>query len=229
MFEAIQRVDRTSLCALAKNFVKTRNDPAALLCLDHVFSSPLELQNLPLVKVYASLSLYLDYIRLLNKFRRDESLVQGSNNQRLFGFQDLGGDRYLVPEHTLLHEKLTKQSGPSKRSANEYRCGHDELSRVINKLISGRIDNRTEIQNTACREIHGFSPCLQLLVQKECNPPEGKGPCTFQHIQSEQLTVDWYRTRIRLILLQFQILGLARYYDWDVRKCVLVKSARNTR
>ena len=108
------------------------------------------------------------------------------------GFKIWGGDRYLVPEHTLLHEKLANESSSSKRSANGYKCGHDELSRVINKLISGRIDDRTEIQNTACREIHGFSPCLRLLVQKECNPPEGKGPCTFQHIQPEQLTVDWY-------------------------------------
>ena len=170
--------------------------------------------------------MYLEYIRLLNKFRSDESLAEGSNHQRLFGFQILG-DHYLVPSNTVLHGKLINQSGPSGKGADVYRCGYDELHRGIIQLVRSRINDRTATQNDACRKIHGFSPCLRLLVQKKCNPPQGMGPCTFQHIQPEQLTVDWYRARIRLILLQFRILDSASYCDWDGRKYVPTHFARN--
>jgi len=223
MFEAIQRTDRADLRRLARIFIGAGNNPAALLCLDHFFSSPLKLQNLPLAEVHSSLSLYLDYIRLLNQFWRDESLAEDSNHQRLFGFQALGENRYLVPKHTLLHEKLTGRSGPGKKSMDGYRCGYDELRRGIIKLVSSRIRDRTEIQNNACCDVHGFSPCLRLLVQKKCNPPGGKGSCTFHHIQLKQLTADWYHSRLRLILLQFQILDLARSRDWHISKYVLVR------
>jgi hypothetical protein len=225
MFGAIQREDRASLRTLAKTFIGTGNDTAALLCLDQIFSSPLKLQDLLLAEVYTLHSLYLDYIRLLNKFRGDELLAEDSNHQRLFGFQ-VSGDHYLVPSHTVLHGKLVNQSGSSGKGTDGYRCGYDELHRGIIQFIRSRINDRTVIQNGACREIHGFSPCLRLLVQRKCNPPQGKGTCTFQHIKPEQLTVDWYRIRIRLILLQFRILDLACYCDWDGRKYVLARSAR---
>ena len=227
MFKAIQHADHAGLRTLAKTFIGAQNDPAALLCLDHVFSSPLKLQNLPLLEVQASLSLYLDYIHLLNKFLHDDSLAQGSNHQELFGLQVLGDNRYLVPRHTTLHEELTAGSGSGGESMDGYRCGYDELSRGIIQLIKSRISDRTEIQNKACCDVHGFSPCLSLLVEGRCNPPEGKGSCTFEHIQPEQLTVDRYHARLRLILVQFQILDTAHYHNSDVVKYVLTHSARN--
>ena len=227
MFEAIKRVDRASLRAFAKTFLRTGNDPAALLCMDHVFSSSFKLRNLPLIEVQASLSFYLDYIRLLSKFRNDKSLAQDSSHQRLFGFQVLGDSRYLVPRHTLLYEILANGPGSGRTGVDGYECDHDELSCGVVQLIGSRIHDRTEIQDQACRDVHGFSPCLYLLIEKECNPPKGKGRCPFQHIQPEQLTVDWYHARLHLILLQFQILNTAQYYEADVLKWVLVHSARN--
>ena len=229
MFKAIGHADHASLRTFAKTFIKTGNDPAALLCLDHVFSSPLKLRNLPLVEVQASLSLYLDYIHLLNKFWYDDSLAQGSNHQKLFGFQvpALADNHYLVPKHAVLYEKLADGSGPGRKCVGGYSCGHDELSRGITQLIKSWISGRTGIQNRACRDVHGFSLCLSLLVDGVCTPPEGRGPCTFHHIQPKQLTVDWYHARLRLILLQFKILNTARYYDSNVVKYVLVHSTKN--
>ena len=186
-----------------------------MLCLDHIFSSPPALRDLPLIEIQTTLSLFLDYIRLLNKFQRDKSFAEDSNHQRIFGFQVLGEGRYLTPEHTLLHEVLTNRSGSSRRSAGGYKCGHEELRRGITRLISNRIRSRTEIQNSACRDVHGFSPCLYLLVQKKCDPPKGKGLCEFRHIRPEQLSLDWYHVRLSLILLQFQIMNSARYYHWS--------------
>jgi len=224
MFKAIQGADRTRLRTLSRTFIKTGNNPAALLCLDHVFSAPLQLQNLPLSGVQALLSPYLDYVRLLNKFRRDESLARGSNHQRLFGFKVLGENRYLASRYTLLHEKL---AGLNRGGVDGYTCGSDELRRGITQLIKSRISDRTKVQDDACREVHGFSPCLRFLVEKRCDPPKGEGSCTFQHIQPEQLTVDWYHSRLRLILLQFQILNLTQGYDLPLSTYVLAHSARN--
>ena len=219
MFKAIQRADRESLRTLAKTFIGIGNDLAALLCLDHVFSSPLKLRGLPLAEVQASLSLYLAYIRLLDKFRHDESLAEGSNRQRLFGFQVLGRNSYLIPENTLLHGRPINRSDSGGKSVGGHGYGYDEIRRGITQLISSRIDGRTETQNKACRDVHGFSPCFDLLVQKRC-PQKGKEPCTFQHVQPEQLTVNWYHARLRLILLQFQILHSARCDKLDVKKYV---------
>ena len=227
MFKAIRRADYATLRTLAKTFIGTGNDPAALLCLDHAFSSPLKLLNRSFAEIRVLLSLFLDYIRLLNKLGRDDSLAEGSNRQRLFGFQTLGENQYLAPKNTLVYEELTNQSGSSGKNVDGYKCSYDELSQGIIQLITGRIRERTGIQNSACRDVHGFSPCLYLLVQKRCNPPEGKGPCPFHHIELEQLTVDWYHARLRLILLQFQILDSARYYDWHVSRYVLAHHVRN--
>jgi len=227
MFQAIRRADHASLRTFAKTFIGMGNDPAALLCLDHAFSSPLELRNLPFSEVEALLSLYFDYIRLLNKFRRDESLAQDSNHQRLFGFQALGENRYLVPRHSILHEKLPDRSGSNRKGMDGHACGSEDLRRGITQLISARISDRTEAQDDACRGVHGFSPCLHLLIEEKCDSPDAEGSCSFQHIQWEQLTSDWYNARLRLILLQFQILNLARCDNLDVKRYVLAHSVIN--
>ena len=228
MFQAIGHADHTTLRALAKTFTGAGNDLFALLCLDHVFSSPLELRHLQHFEVQELLSLYLDYIRLLNKFSRDDSLSNGSNNQRLFGFRFLGGARWLVPKRTLLHGKLTSRSGSGKQGTGGHECGFDDLRRAVIEIIRSRIHDRTKVQNNACCEVQGFLPCLKLLVQGECSPSDGEEPCTSQHLQQGQLTLDWYHTRLRLILLQFKILDTARYFDPHVVKCAIPHPAGNS-
>lgn len=217
MFEAIQRADHASLCVLAKTFIKAKNDPAALLCLDHALSSPLRLAKLSHAEIHTLLSFYLEYVRLLDRLWRDDSLAEGSKHQRLFGFQVLGEDRYLAPMHTLVHEILTRQSGTNEESADGLACTYNEITSGIVEIISSRIYNRTESLNRACRDVHGFSPCLSFMVRGHCKWGES---CDFQHIQPGHLTVEWYHSRIRLILLQLQILNLARYYPWPVLKYV---------
>jgi len=231
MFEAIatQRTNRASLPALAETFFETKNDPATLLCLDHFFSSPPRMRNLPPDKVEATLYHYLDYIHLLKNLRRDNSLAPGSARQRLFGFQVLGYNRYLVPEQSSLHKILANQSGSGERSTDGQRCSHDELCQSINHFISNRTFRRTKIQDETFRDAYKFSPCPQSLVQKECSPSKKTEPCTFQHVRPRELTADWYHARLRLILLQFRILDSACYDDLDVKKYVPVYSAEKTR
>ena len=222
MFKTIQSADNAALRTLAKTYIGTKNDSAALLCLDYVFSYPLELQNLPLSEAQALLSLYYDYIRLLEKFRRDKSFASDSNHQRLFGFKVLEENRWLVPKSSLLHGRLTNKSGLARQSVGGYKCGFDELHRGITGILETRIKDRTIAQNEACCTVHGFLPCLRLFVQGKCEPPDTQGPCTFQHVKLEQLSGNWYHTILRLVLLQFQILELAHLYDFNVARCVMV-------
>jgi len=226
MFEAIQNADHMSLRTLAKTFIKTGNDPATLMCLDHIFSSPPKLRHLSLADIHAVLSLYLDYIRLLDRLWRDGSLAEGSKHQRLFGFQVLGEDRYLVPKHSLIHGILTNQTIGSEESTDWHTCTYDELSGGILQLIESRTRERTKLENNACRDAYGFSPCLKLIIRGQCRRGE---TCDFQHIQADHLTIEWYHARIRLILLQFQILNSARHYPWLVTKCVPLRTLRDAR
>ena len=221
MFKAIQRADHARLRALAEGFIRTENHPAALLCLDHIFSHFPKLAGLSLAAMRAFLSLYLEYVRLLDKLWRDDPLAKGSKHQKLFGFRILGEDRYLVPKHTRIHEILTKQSGSGEETVDGYVCAYGDLSWGIIQFISNRICDRTELQNRVCRDVHGFSPCLTLIVRGQCKWGQS---CGFQHTQSDHLTVEWYHTRIRLVLLQLQILNSARYYPWSVTKYVFVHS-----
>ena len=217
MFEAIQNDNYEGLRILAKTFVEAGNDPAALICLDYVFSSPPKLRHLSLINIHTLLSLYLDYIRLLDRLWRDDSLAEGSKHQKLFGFQVLGEDRYLVPKHTFIHEILTEKTAGSEENTDGHTCTYDELSEVIIWLIERRIKNRTAVENSACRDAHGFSPCLALIIRGQCKWGES---CDFQHIEPDHLTVEWYHARVRLILLQFQILNSARHWPWSATKYV---------
>lgn len=187
-----------------------------MLCLDHAFSSALSLRNLSLPEIQESHTLFFNYIRLLNKLLSDESLTKGSSRQRLFGFQVLGENRYLVPKRTILYKNLIDRPGSDGPSVDGYRCGSGELRRGTAEIMRSRIRDRTKAQDRACREVHGFSPCLRMLIQKECNLQKGQGPCAFQHVRPEQLTVDWYHSRLRLILLQFRILDSANCYELHV-------------
>ena len=178
-------------------------------------------------EIHASLSLYFDYILLLNKLRRNESLAEGSARRRLFGFQILGNNRYLVPEHTLLYKRAISGSLSGKKDANGYTSSYNELNRCITDVILTQTSQRTRVQNATCRDVHGFAPCLQFLVQRECSSSKGTGTCTFQHLEPDQLTVDWYHARLGLILLQLQILDSARYDEIGVKKYVLAHPAKN--
>ena len=228
MFQAIRHSDHATLRALAKTFSESNNDTAALLCLDHAFSSPLKLQGLPPSEVQALLSLYFDYVCLLKKVQRDESLAKGSNNQKLFGFQVQEENRLLVPGNTLLHGKITKKSTSSRKGVSGRKCGSEEVRQGIKDIITSRVRDRTNMQEMACNNVHGFAFCSQSLLRGNCSSLGGDESCTFQHIQAEDLTVDWYQSRLHVILLQFQILELAQMYALDVARYVPARSRTAT-
>ena len=208
--------DFVRLRRLAFSFNTRTNHVAALVCLDHVLSRAPSFHGTTLVEIESLLSLYLTYVRLLDQFWRDGRLSEGSNCQKIFAFEVQQGDRYIVPKNTFIHGKVSATRGIFDDPPSEYICSHEELSRITSKAISDHIKNRVAIQERACRGTRGFSPCLSVLIRRVCYNES----CQFQHIQSNEITVEWFHSRLRFLFLEFQILRLAQLFDKGVMQYV---------
>lgn len=212
--------DLVQLRRLAFGFYIRRNSAAALICLDHVFSSHPTLHKATLVETEALLSLYLTYVRLLVQFWRDDRFSEGSNHQKVFGFEVQQEDHYLVPKNTFIYGKVSAARGMLEDPPAEYSCSREELSRVILRAIVAHIASRTKVQERACYGTRGFSPCLNTLIKGNCT----KETCPFQHIQPDSITVEWFHARLRFLFLEFQILRLAQIFDKKIMQCVSLGS-----
>lgn len=208
--------DFVQLRRLASRFLMRRNNPAALVCLDHLFSRALSFHGATLMETESLLSLYLTYVRLLDQLWRDGRLSEGSNCQKIFAFEVQQKDQYLVPKNTFIYRRVSAARGILRDSPAEYTCSHEELGRITSGAILGHIKHRTDIQERACRGTRGFSPCLYTLIGRNCSNEY----CQFQHIRPNEITLDWLHARIRFLFLEFQILRVAQLFDKGVMQYV---------
>jgi len=200
---------------LAFKFLGRKNDVAALVCLDHVFSRPPTLRKVTLIEIESLLSLYLTYVRLLDQLWRDDRLSRGSNRQKVFAF-DVQEGRYLIPKGTFVHREVSAARGILDDPPPEYVLSREDLSRITSNVILNHIKTRVEIQERACRETRGFSPCLYTLIGRNCTNER----CPFQHVQPNEITTEWFHRRLRFLFLEFQILRLAQLFDKGVMQYV---------
>ena len=212
--------DFTQLRRLGFSFQLRENSAAALICFDHVFSRRPTLHKTTLVETEALLSRYLTYVRLLVQFWRDECLSEGSNHQKVFGFEVQQEDHYLVPKNTFIYGKVSASRGVLGDLPAEHTCSREELSHAIRAAILDHIKSRVVVQEQACRETRGFSPCLSTLIRGNCF----NEACPFQHTQPDAITVDWFHARLRFLFLEFKILHLAQLFDKKVMQYVSLGS-----
>ena len=208
--------DIIHLRRLASRFLWRTNKAAALLCLDHVFSRTPSLQKATLMETESLLSLYLTYVRLLDRFWRDIQPSEGSDCQKIFAFEVQQEGHYLVPARTLIHWNASATKGILEDPPLEYIFSREELERIISTTILDRIKIRVEMQERACRGTRGFSPCLNTLIRRNCFNED----CQFQHIPPNEITLDWFHARLRFLFLEFQILHLAQIFDKGVMQYV---------
>jgi len=217
--------DIVQLRGLAPKFLERANSAAALMCLDHVFFHAPSLRKTTLTETETLLSLYLAYVRLLDQLWRDDRLSKGSNRPKVFAFDVQQEDRYLVPKGTFIHQEVSAARGILNNPPPEYVCSHEELSRVTSNAILGHIKTRVELQERACRETRGFSPCLYTLIGRNCTNER----CPFQHTQPNAITEDWFHARLRFLFLEFQILRLAQLFDKGVMQYVYTDTSSRLR
>src|ERR1700761_3071904 len=117
MFQAICQRDISKLEALGQLF-EEENPGAALLCLDHCFTSPPKIQALSVDGVAQQLRAFFRYVKLLNTFTWADPSTN-SVVKRLFGYVRQGENSFSIPEGTLLHKILCQQNPPACRRAVE--------------------------------------------------------------------------------------------------------------
>jgi len=216
MFRARFKADSKTLRDLHPSFVKARNYSAALMCLDSAFPSTLRPQGTTAANPGPELLFHFSYFELLDRLRREDCLDAGSIRQRVFSFQPRQDDRFFVPEGSFLHGIFL-----SKPDTVQEKGGcvvtHEELKNVLDHEIPEYTRLRAKNQNNAYRRRLGAAPCLSTVIKGECP----KHDCQLQHIRPEKMTVGWFNDRIRLVLMEIQILHLADFHPLGAILCVL--------
>ena len=206
MFRARHKADFKTLRVLHLKFIGVKNYPAALLCLDPIFTSTLPLQGTPTVDLEPDLSFHFAYFDLLDRLKCEDRLDVGSVRQKVFAFQPREDDRFFVAANSFLYAALIL-----KPDTMQVKGGcivtHEELRHVVDLKILDYIHLRAEQQHGAYRGRLGATPCLTMVATGECQ----KAGCLFQHLQPEMITVGWFNARINLVLKEIRILNLAGF------------------
>jgi len=216
MFRAIHKTDFKTLRHLYPQLLRVENYSAALLCLDSAFSSTLPPQGAPIVDPGPELSFHFVYFELLDRLRREGCLDPGSIRQKVFAFQPRQDDRFFIPANSFLHAVFLPKPDAVQENGGCI-VTHEELKRVLDREVPEYIRLRAKQQNNAYRRRLGATPCLTMITRGECWKPD----CHFQHLRSEKMTVEWFNTRIRFVLMEIRILNLAGFHPEGVILCVL--------
>ncbi|KAJ7451097.1 hypothetical protein FB451DRAFT_1566339 [Mycena latifolia] len=208
MFQAISRREFSHLEPLGEIF-EAANQAAALLCLDHCFTTPPEIQELQVAGIASKLQAFLAYVKLLNIFTWMDPChlpIVG----KLFGFIRQGEDSFLIPEGTFLHSTLRYQDHPAcRRSAetNIVLSGY-ELRDVYHRTLKERLRRRVQEENELCKKTRAFSPCLVFAIfDGYCN----RGDCPQEHISAELIDTQQYNLRVRIHLQQIMIFQTVQF------------------
>jgi hypothetical protein len=98
---------------------------------------------------------------------------------------------------------------------------HEELRRVLDREVPKYTYLRAKRQHEAyCWKLGGI-PCMAMVTWGGCLRQD----CQFQH---EKITVDWFNTRVRSVLMEIRILNLTGFHPMGVIMCVLPLSVSIT-
>ncbi|KAF9778765.1 hypothetical protein BJ322DRAFT_1114103 [Thelephora terrestris] len=203
MFRARHNEDLETLRILHPLFIQAGNYPAALLCLDPIFASTLPLQGVTAVDYGPELLLHFAYFQLLDRLRREDRLNPGSMRQKIFAFRSPEDDRFLIPARSFLHAVIAPQR------QGDCTVTHERLSRVLDREIPEYIHLRAKRQHDAYRWKLGGVPCMTMATRGECSRQD----CQFRH---EKITVYWFNSRIRSVLMEIRILNLTGFHPKGV-------------
>jgi len=232
MFKARHKDEFQTLRVLHPKFIKEGNYSAALLCLDRVFASTLPTtQGALTADPGPELSLHLGYFELLDRLRREDCLDTGSIRQKVFAFQPRQDDRFFIPTNTFLHTVFLSKPD-TVREDGGFVVAHEELRRALDHEIPVFIHDRAKEQHNAYRRRLGTAPCLTYMIRGECRTrdrqqdrkqdlrrdrkQDQKKDCQFQHLRPDEMTVEWFNTRVQSVMMEMRILNLAGFYPKGV-------------
>ncbi|KAI9068145.1 hypothetical protein FKP32DRAFT_1672451 [Trametes sanguinea] len=202
MFRAIARRNTNDLQALSKAFRSRGNSAAAFLCLDHVFASPLPLQNASLPDVSAALETFRDYALSLQHLVVNGALCDDPVIRKLFALQDLGDDLFLIPKDSFLSAETNMRHTPSAKPVDQgVSVPRWELEQLFKFVLRTRLLRRIQEENGVLSKVRALQPCLTTVVFRQCNRVE----CPRHHGNFDNYDSAAYNLRVRVILQQILI------------------------
>ena len=204
MFRAIAKRDTAALGALSKAFQPRGYAAAVLMCLDHTFALPMQLQTAPITEVSAKLEIFLEYMQILQKLVGTTTVCSNAIVRRLFALQDSPEteDHVLVPPDTFLSAQINPRTGPSARVTEQgISIPRWELEVIINNAFKNRLLQRIHQENEVVRNLRILHPCLPYAAHGRCNRNE----CPQYHDNFGRYDAAFYNARVQVVLLQILI------------------------
>lgn len=202
MFEAISKNDWDRLRELSETLLRSHSDMAAtLLCLDHLFTSPPQIQVASNAEALSQLRFFAEYMRLLKRVGDHQTVVADPTVRKLFAVQ-ASDQVYLIPYGSFLHKMVLEEGVVVLRSTEEgVFLSPSEASRAIRQAVSHRMRVRIQREDHMCLSSRAFSAaCLAHSVYNQCN----RYDCSKQHL--DVLSSESYTSQIRLYFQQYAIL-----------------------
>ena len=229
MFQAIFSREYKVLTTLGERFFCEHQDYiASVLCLDHVFGLPLNIQNATVFEVASVLQPFLIYTRGLSRLAASWDPCLDPALQRLFGFQEDSPNSFVVYEGSRLEEVVLQSRVLATKDLKGVIVRGQDLRHVLKAWIHDHHSQRVESVNFSCRNSRAFFPCAVYTVFGEC---ARGGDCYNAHIPKAELGETWFSCRVRIILQLIMAYQSVSNLD-DIRKqlnqqrCILFYSLR---
>ncbi|KAG2048322.1 hypothetical protein BDR06DRAFT_962830, partial [Suillus hirtellus] len=205
MFQSILRGNHESLRNLALKFHEQNNKPAALLCLDHVFSRTIDMRAFTVDEMRRFLQQFHAYARLLYLILTFPDPMEHMGIRRLFSIVRLSGDEFLILNGTFLHNKImeTRQNITwASETPSGYTASRRNVTQLLQRSIRTILKDKVSRINDKCCESPVFSQCLQFLISGVCQ----RDKCPQEHVAVSKLDRQYYNNRVAIHIWQILIL-----------------------
>ena len=209
MFEAISNVNAVQLMDLGRTFYNDRNNPAALLCLDHSFRNfnTQILQSYSDSQILVMASALHGYALLAQAAIIFPDPWHVRHIRKLFSFSIQSTGRICLPHGTLLHccAQRSLRHPSSDDISVEVRYFYD----LYQTTLRGRLRKLLDAYCDGCLHVHLFDPCEAFAVGRCDRGAE----CTRQH----KLDRLWFDRRLRFHMRLVDLSNLFQFFGGDSR------------
>ena len=205
MFRAFWDNNIPALLDLGRHFFKEAEFTAATHCFGYSYKNeilpPFNSMDLPTLEM--ALENFQMYVQSMSKVALDNPL-QSRLSRQLFGLESRKDNRLFVPKNTFFYDSVTRY----RTSRFNYLVddGGVILTGVpfttYREILHNYLRRLTQAQSNLCLVAPGLNPCLRFVAKGSCD----WGSCRREHRARSMFDKTWYNLRIRVHLLQVNIL-----------------------
>lgn len=207
MFQAAASSQLKVLRLLGERFYHEHEDyGSSIWCLEHVFSASFNIRDASSSAVSTILHSFLVYIKALLRASGHPDPCHDRHLAKLLGFREVSPHMFVVYSGTPLAsfaKEVRKHSGFDSQAQDEVILHGPDLHRIIKMWIPVHIRLRGSEENIACRRSRVFFPCVPYVALGTCG--RSRAQCYNEHVQSLELTGEWFTARLRIVLQQVMV------------------------